>query len=119
MRTARLNRSVAVTGYRLEWNGKSVCYVSDLVAGDDSTEPAVLALLDSADLAIVNLAQDARDGADWHGNLGLCDKAAVKTCVISHHDPDHDDAALDAIAAEAERLRPGTVVAREGLTIAL
>ncbi|MCH9020893.1 MAG: MBL fold metallo-hydrolase [Proteobacteria bacterium] len=119
VRTAQLNRSIPVTGYRVEWQGKSLCYVSDLVAGSDGTEPAVLALLDNADLAIVNLAQDASDSADWHGNLGLCDKAAVKTCVISHHDPDHDDAALDAIAAEAERLRPGTVVAREGLTITL
>ncbi len=119
VRTAQFNRSIPVTGYRVEWQGKSLCYVSDLVAGDDGHEPAVLALLENADLAIVNLAQHASDGADWHGNLGLCDKAAVKTCVISHHDPDHDDAALDAIAAEAERLRPGTVVARERLTVTL
>ncbi len=119
VRTAQLNRSNPVTGYRVEWLGKSFCYVSDLVADNDGHEPAVLALLENADLAIVNLAQHASDSADWHGNLALCDKAAVKTCVISHHEPDHDDVALDAIAAEAERLRPGTVVAREGLTIAL
>jgi len=37
--------------------------------------------------------------------------------VIFHHDPDHDDDMLDKVAAEAEALRPGTVVAREGMVL--
>ena len=41
----------------------------------------------------------------------------MRTAVISHHDPDHDDAFMDDVARQAEAMRPGTVVAREGLVL--
>jgi len=37
--------------------------------------------------------------------------------VLFHHEPVHDDAKMDSIAKEAAERRPGTVVAREGLTL--
>lgn len=114
--TASLNHSVAVTGYRIEWHGKSVCYVSDLMPAPDGDEATVLALLADTDVAIVNTT-DA-DAADWRDGMRLCETAGARTCVVFHHDPDDDDDAMDAIAAEAESLRPGTVVAREGMTLA-
>jgi ribonuclease BN (tRNA processing enzyme) len=49
----------------------------------------------------------------------LANAAQVKTLVLFHHDPDHDDAFMDQVAAEAEAARPGTVVAREGLVLQL
>jgi len=47
----------------------------------------------------------------------LAKAAQVKTLVLFHHDPDHDDAFMDRIAAEAEKARPGTIVAKEGLVL--
>ncbi len=47
----------------------------------------------------------------------LADAASVKTFVAFHHDPSHDDDRMDAIAAEMEQRRPGSVVAREGLVL--
>ena len=41
----------------------------------------------------------------------------MKTLVLFHHEPSHDDDFLDKVAAEASRLRPGTIVARDGLTL--
>ena len=41
----------------------------------------------------------------------------MKTLVIFHHDPGHDDDFMDRVAEEAERRRPGTVVAREGMVL--
>ncbi|MFQ5784190.1 MAG: MBL fold metallo-hydrolase [Alphaproteobacteria bacterium] len=117
VRTAALNRGTPATGYRVEWAGKSVAYVSDLVAAPDGDEAAALALLADADLAILNTAESDAQPSDWRAGLRLCDAAQVATCVLFHHHPDDDDAALDAIAAEADALRPGTVVAREGLTL--
>jgi phosphoribosyl 1,2-cyclic phosphodiesterase len=49
----------------------------------------------------------------------LAGEAKVKQFIIFHHDPDHDDAFMDRIAAAAEKLRPGTLVAKEGLTLSL
>jgi ribonuclease BN (tRNA processing enzyme) len=51
--------------------------------------------------------------------MRLADAAGVKTFVIFHHDPSHDDAFMDAVAAEAQALRPGTIVSRDGLELAL
>jgi hypothetical protein len=37
--------------------------------------------------------------------------------VIFHHDPSHTDAMMDQIAADAAKIRPGTIVAHEGLLL--
>ena len=37
--------------------------------------------------------------------------------VIFHHDPTHDDDKMDAIAEEADKVHPGTIVAREGMML--
>jgi ribonuclease BN (tRNA processing enzyme) len=47
------------------------------------------------------------------------DAAAVGQLVLFHHDPGHDDAMMDAIASAAAEQRPGTLVAREGMLIAV
>lgn len=117
VRSAALNRTVPVTGYRVGWNGKSVCYVSDLIAGPDGDESAVRTLIGNADLVIFNSAENAPGVADWRDGARLCDAAGARTYVVFHHHPDNDDRAMDAIAAEARSIRPGTVVAREGLVL--
>lgn len=117
LRSVALNRSVRVTGYRVEWSGKSVCYVSDLMPPPEGNEAAALELIEGADMAILSTANDAPNAADWRDGLRLCDAAKVKRYVVFHHDPRNDDAAMDAIAAEAELRRPGTVVAQEGMVL--
>jgi phosphoribosyl 1,2-cyclic phosphodiesterase len=47
----------------------------------------------------------------------LCEKAKAGRLVIFHHDPGHDDAFMDQVAKEAEAVRPGTLVAREGMVL--
>ena len=51
--------------------------------------------------------------------MRLCEAARVRRLVAFHHDPDHDDDALDRIAAALERALPGSVVASEGLELRL
>jgi ribonuclease BN (tRNA processing enzyme) len=53
----------------------------------------------------------------WQEGVRLAEVAEVKKLVIFHHDPGHDDTVMDRIAEAAEKARPGTVVAREGLTL--
>lgn len=117
--TVALNKSIPVTGYRIEWRGKSVAYASDLIHGEDGDEAATLKLLDGADMAIINSARHAGQGAEWRDGMRLCDAAGVATCVIYHHNPDRDDDAMDAIASEAKSTRPNTVIAREGMVLTI
>ena len=55
----------------------------------------------------------------WQEGIRLCEAAGAHRLVAFHHDPEHDDEALDSIAAEMEARREGSVVAREGLVIDL
>jgi ribonuclease BN (tRNA processing enzyme) len=47
----------------------------------------------------------------------LADAAGVEKLCLFHHDPEHDDAEMDRIAAASDHARPGTIVAKEGLSI--
>ena len=49
--------------------------------------------------------------------MRLCQAAGAKRLVVFHHDPDHDDDMLDAIAREVEQAMPGSLLAYEGLVI--
>ena len=53
----------------------------------------------------------------WEEGVRLCDAAGARQLVLFHHDPERDDDALDAIAAELEATRPGSIVAREGMVL--
>jgi phosphoribosyl 1,2-cyclic phosphodiesterase len=53
----------------------------------------------------------------WQEGMRLADAAKVKTFVVFHHDPDHNDEFMDRVQAELDQARPGSVVAREGLVV--
>jgi phosphoribosyl 1,2-cyclic phosphodiesterase len=125
LRTAPLNHPNRATGYRIEYQGKSICYVTDTEHVPGAPDANVLSLIDGADLVIYDSTYTDEEyprfkgwgHSTWQEGARLCDAAKAKRLVIFHHDPAHDDAFMDGIAADAERVRPGTVVAREGLTL--
>ncbi len=127
VRTAVLNHPGGATGYRVEFAGRSLCYVTDTEHPPDGRDPAVLALVRGADLLIYDSTYSdeeypSRVGwghSTWQECLRLAEEAGVGRAVVFHHDPSRTDSDLDAIAAAAGRRRPGTVVAREGLELAL
>ena len=49
--------------------------------------------------------------------MRLAERAGVQRLVIFHHDPSHDDVFMDQVARDAEAMRPGTLVAREGMVL--
>jgi phosphoribosyl 1,2-cyclic phosphodiesterase len=123
--TGPLNHPNGATGYRIEFAGKAVAYITDTEHRPGGLDPNVLGLADHADLMIYDATYtDAeypqhRDWghSTWQEGVRLADAAGVRILVIFHHDPGHDDAFMDRVAAEAEAARPGTVVAREGLVL--
>lgn len=125
LRTQPLNHPNNATGYRVEFRGKSICYVTDTEHVIGRPDAKVLDLIDRADIVIYDSTYTDEEypryvrwgHSTWQECLRLCEAAKAKTAVIFHHDPSHDDAFMDRIAAEAAQMRPGTVVAREGLTL--
>jgi phosphoribosyl 1,2-cyclic phosphodiesterase len=99
-------------GYRVEWNGRSVVYVSDHqmpVDGSHSAWPGVLELCDGADLLIHDAQYTPDEFAtkrDWghctpEYAVWLAAQAGVGRLALFHHDPAHDDDELDGILGAA------------------
>ncbi|MCZ6606124.1 MAG: MBL fold metallo-hydrolase, partial [Alphaproteobacteria bacterium] len=55
----------------------------------------------------------------WQEAVRLSRAANVKRLAIFHHDPDHDDAFMEKLEAEAKQTWSATVVAREGMELTL
>lgn len=125
IRTAPLNHPNRATGYRVEYDGRSICYITDTEHVIGAPDQNILGLIQGADLVIYDStytddeypAYAGFGHSTWQEGVRLADAAQVKTLVIFHHEPTHDDDRMDAIAAEAETMRAGTIVAREGMVL--
>jgi phosphoribosyl 1,2-cyclic phosphodiesterase len=127
LRTAPLNHPNGATGYRIEHAGRSACYVTDTEHVPGQTDERILRLIDGADLVIYDSTYTQDEFADhvgwghstWNEGVRLCRMAGAKQLAIFHHDPDHDDIAMDRIQAEAQAAWSGTIIARECMTLRL
>jgi len=125
LRTAALNHPNNATGYRIEYGGKSICYITDTEHYVDRIDERVVELVRGADLMIYDGTYTEQEyprfkgwgHSTWQQGVQIANEAGVRTYVIFHHDPSHDDDFMDKIQAEAEAARPGTLVAREGMTL--
>lgn len=127
VRTATLNHPDGATGYRVEYGGRSLCYLTDTEHVPGAPDRNILALIDGADLVIydsmyTDSEYDTYVGwghSTWQEGIRLCRAARAKRLAVFHHDPEHDDDMLDGIAREVARELPGSVVARDGLVLEL
>ncbi len=125
VKTAPLNHPNRATGYRVEVGKKAICYVTDTEHVPGRLDTNVLKLIEGADIVVYDSTYTDEEypahvgwgHSTWQEGVRLVEKAGAKRLAIYHHDPDHDDAFMDKVAAEAEKMRPGTFVAREGTTI--
>ena len=53
----------------------------------------------------------------WEHAVEVAVKAKVKRLIITHHDPDHDDAFLDGLEKECQKILPNSLFAREGMEV--
>ena len=127
LRTATLNHPGGATGYRLEFGGRSACYVTDTEHREGELDPAVLGLIADADLVIYDTTYTDQEypryrgwgHSTWEEGVRLCRAAGARRLLAFHHDPDHDDDQLDRIAVELDAALPGSMVAREGMQLEL
>lgn len=127
IKTAPLDHPGGATGYRIDYAGRSLAYLTDNEKRGNDFSPALLGLARGANLAIYDctftddeIAEKTGWGhSTWRDGLRLADAAGVKTFCMFHHAPEHDDDFMDGIARQAQALRPGTIVAAEGSVIEL
>jgi len=125
--TASLHHPNGATGYRIEYGGKSVCYVTDTEHIPGKPDQNVLGLIEGADLVIYDSTYTEDEFPEkvtwghstWNEGVKLCRMANVKRMAIFHHEPDHDDNFMDRLGEEAKETWSETVVCREGMEINL
>jgi phosphoribosyl 1,2-cyclic phosphodiesterase len=125
--TGMLNHPGGSVGYRLEHGGKAIAYITDTEHRQGELDSNVLALIHNADLMIYDCTYTDEEypnhagwgHSTWQQAVRLAQSGRVKKLAVFHHDPDHDDAFMQKVEAEAAKAFPGAFVAREGLTLQL
>ena len=125
IRTASLVHPNRAVGYRVEFAGRAICYLTDTEHQPGVLDANILRLIDGADVMIYDAtyADDEYPShagwghSTWQEGAWLCAAARVKTYVVFHHDPSHDDTIMDRIAEVVQAMRPGSIVAREGMVL--
>lgn len=127
IRTVPLDHPDRATGYRVEFGGRSVCYITDTGHVEGARNSALVSFVTDADMMIYDSTYTDEEfprykdygHSTWQEGARIAEAAGVKMLVIFHHDPAHDDVFMDEVARQAEAMRPGTVVARDGMVLCL
>ena len=127
LHTAPLDHPDGASGYRLEYGGKTFALISDTSGFPGARDRELVSLARGADLIVYDATYTEEEIATrqgwghstWLRGTRLADEAGAKQLCLFHHDPSHDDDFMDALAADANDARPGTITAREGQIIDL
>lgn len=125
VRTVPLDHPQGATGYRIDHAGTSVCYLTDTESGSSVVASSLIEIARGTDVLIMDsmFTDDELNACvgwghtSWRQAVEIAEAAGAGTLVLFHHHPLHDDTHMDDIADQASAMRPGTVVAREHMTL--
>lgn len=129
--TAHLNHPGEAVGYRVNWRGGAAVYITDTEHYPDHLDQNVLWLARNADVLIYDSTYSDEEYSNpkspkigwghstWQEAIKVAKAANVKTLVIYHHDPAHNDDYLDRVGEEALANFSGAIMAKEGLVLAV
>ncbi|GAB4419252.1 MAG: MBL fold metallo-hydrolase [Bryobacter sp.] len=127
VRPFALNHPQGCSGYRIETEGGVIVHACDHEHGDPEADRRLLEMAQGADLLVYDLQftpaeYDAKKGwghSTWLEGTRVAKPAGVKRLLLTHHDPSHSDAFLEAMLLEARQEFPNTDLAKEGQAFAV
>jgi ribonuclease BN (tRNA processing enzyme) len=127
LQTFALPHPEGATAYRLGEKQKSICYVTDIEHNPTQLNQDLVGFIKETGLFIYDCTfTDATyplhagwGHSTWQEGLRLASAAQVGQFAIFHHNPNHTDTDMDAIAMQAEALASNVFVAKEGMRIRL
>ncbi|HLQ76651.1 MAG TPA: MBL fold metallo-hydrolase [Terriglobia bacterium] len=122
-----LNHPQGCVGYRITQNGKSISYCTDVEHGPEWNDRNIQTLAMDTDLFIVDSQYTPEElpghsgwgHSSWKQAIDTGNAARAKKVVLYHHDPYHEDAALEEILQKAKQHHPNVIAAREGLEVTI
>jgi phosphoribosyl 1,2-cyclic phosphodiesterase len=129
VRSLELHHPGGALGYRVDYHGHSLVYATDIEHGSPA-DARLARFAAGTDVLIYDAMYTPEEYAatpgkmgwghsTWEAAVAAAKAADARTLVLFHHDPERTDVALAALERQSRRLRPGTVAAREGLTLAV
>ncbi len=122
--TMALDHPGGSSGYRVEAGDKSVCYITDTAHIPGELNHDLLNFIQHTDLLIYDAAYTEEEFAakptwghsTWNQAVALAKAAAIRDLALFHHNPDHDDAFMANIEAQAQEHFSRAFVACQGMT---
>ncbi|WP_061215228.1 MBL fold metallo-hydrolase [Syntrophomonas wolfei] len=126
LRTVHTNHPNGSLAYRLDYDGRSCCYITD-TEHYSCVDPHLKAFCEETDLMIYDSNYTDEEyprflgygHSTWQEGIKLAQAAGAKKLVLFHHDKARSDEEMEKIEKEAQRCFPNCIAAREGLVIAL
>jgi phosphoribosyl 1,2-cyclic phosphodiesterase len=127
VRTVALNHPHGGTGYRIDFEGKSLCYLPGTEHQPGEANDALVAFMKDADLVIYDATYTEEEFPEkrgwghstWREGIRLCKAANAKRLALFHHEPSHDDAVIRKIEVKAKHEWLNVFAAREGMEVVL
>lgn len=130
VRHATVDHPNGCVAYRVDCQGASVVYATDLEQEEETASTALVELCRGADILIYDAMYTPEEYAGTNGpsrkgwghstfvsGARLAEEAGVQTLCLFHHDPAHDDDFMDQLSIRAKERFAGTIVAREGMVL--
>lgn len=123
--TISLPHPNGATGYRLNYDGKSICYVSDYEHSSVKPSADLKKFVRNADLMIYDAMYTPEEysrykgwgHSTWEQAALLTKLANVKRTALFHHSPSHTDGVMRQIEADAQGKDERLFAARERITL--
>jgi phosphoribosyl 1,2-cyclic phosphodiesterase len=129
--TVELNHPGGNLGYRVECEGRSVVYATDIEHGGEDDE-RFFEFAKGTDLLIYDsmYTEDEYCGrhgpprtgwghSTWQAAVEAANKCEAKTLVLFHHDPERDDAEMNRLLRQVRKHRPEAIAAKEDMVLRL
>ncbi|MDQ0995629.1 phosphoribosyl 1,2-cyclic phosphodiesterase [Phyllobacterium ifriqiyense] len=121
IRTDKLNHPGGCVGYRIEWAGRVLALIFDTEHVDGELDPAVLGLIQDADLVVYDCTytedeMPRRFGyghSTWQHGVKLAEAAKIGKLALFHHAPSRTDDEIDEFERLAKLRFEQTFAARD------
>jgi phosphoribosyl 1,2-cyclic phosphodiesterase len=127
VRVIKHNHPGGAYSYRIQdTEGKVIVYCTDIEHGE-RCDPQIVALARDADVLIHEGQYTPEElpryrgwgHSSWAQAVEVAEKAKAKRLIITHHDPDHNDAFLRDVEKECQARFPSAVLAREKMEVVI
>jgi len=125
IKTFNLNHPDGAVGYRVNFNGKSLCYITDHEHEIGKENFALINFVENSDMLIYDSTYDDVEfkkylgwgHSTWQEGARLAERAKVKKFFIFHHNPDNDDDDMNKIELKSRKENKNFFVAKEGMCV--